>query len=175
MTRCNPIATTVQHMSYGLGGAGRGRGHAGSLLTLAALLAVLSGCGSTASDVPVAKATDPNSLARTSAPPPADFASLAALERALTGVARCHKVGSANDQCVLITASDQPFLMRIFDSTSTRTNYLADVKRQDAAASARGVAPRGALVGPSWVVVTKVTAPGLLDTLRRYLGGTKIT
>lgn len=93
------------------------------------------------------------------------------MEQVLANTAVCEPDGPHSAICALVTATDEPFLLRVFADPATTTAYLATIQAADANAASHGLTPRGALIGPRWVVVPKVEAPGLLHTLQRYLGG----
>ncbi|HEV7207299.1 MAG TPA: hypothetical protein VGN54_01025 [Mycobacteriales bacterium] len=145
------------------------------LVVVRAALAI--GCGgllvacSSAPLAAAAPATNVNSLAPPPARPPAQLSGLSELKKALTGVATCHDVGGQRSECALLTSSDHPFQLVTFSNETTKSQYLANLHASDVQARGRGLIPDGALLGGDWAAVPKVTSPGLLPTLRKYLGG----
>jgi len=134
----------------------------------------LAACSS--GPLPVAgPATNPNGLVAPPAQPPAQLSGLVQLEKALSGVASCHDVGGQRSECALLTSSDHPFQLVTFADETTKQTYLANVHATDVQARSRGLVPDGALVGGDWAAVAKVTNPGLLPTLHKYLGGQSFT
>ena len=140
---------------------------------VAACIAVLAACSSANSD-----ATGPTNANRLAPPPatvPADFTTLTGLTGALRGVAVCANVGPQAAECHLLTASDQSFRVRVFGGDiAFRSAYLANLRAVDTGYVERGLAPVSGLTGPHWALVPIGANPGLLPTLQRYLGGSRI-
>lgn len=143
---------------------------AGLTAACAAVGIALAGCGSQ-NLPPAAPPTNPSSLRAPPAHPPANLVGLAQLEAALSGVASCHAEGGTSATCALVTVVDHPFQLTVFPDAAAKATYLTALHADDVQAQARGVQPNGALVGGDWAAVPKVGDPGLLPTLRVYLGG----
>ncbi len=148
-------------------------------LLLGAATAVAA-CGSSTPQTPQGG----SALPRLAAPPasvPSDYTTLTALEKQLTGVARCSGNGPQSAVCSFATtttndgqiASIQPFQVKVFGSTAAATQYVALVHQTNTTRAATGTAERTLLVGPHWVVVPQTTTASLLERqLQPYLGGT---
>jgi hypothetical protein len=148
------------------------------LLSVAAV--VLTACGSSTPKTPTGGTALPR-LAAPRAGIPSDYTSLAAMEKQLSGAARCTGNGPQSAVCSFLTtttnggqiASIQPFQLKVFRSTAAATQYASLVTETNRTRAATGVAERFLLAGPHWVAVPQITTPRSLETLlETYLGGT---